>query len=141
MIRYTDATDSIEPSMLLGFFEGWATPPLPETHLHILKKSAHVVLAVDQVEDRVIGFINAVSDGVMSAYIPLLEVLPPYRRRGVGKELVTRMLAKIDHLYMVDICCDPDVQGFYEQFGMTRSGGMMIRNFDRQRGTGGSGSH
>lgn len=141
MIRYTDATDSIEQSMLVGFFEGWATPPLPETHLRILKKSAYVVLAVDEVEDRVIGFINAVSDGVLSAYIPLLEVLPAHRGRGVGKELVNRMLAKIDHLYMVDLCCDPDVQGFYEQFGMTRSSGMMIRNCDRQRGAGGPGPH
>lgn len=141
MIRYTDAMESIEPSMLVGFFEASATPPSPVTQLDILKQSAHVVLAVDRAEDYVIGFINAISDGLLSAYIPLLEVLPAYRGRGVGKELVTRMLAKIDHLYMVDLCCDPEVQGFYERCGMTRSTGMMIRNCDRQRGAGGPGPH
>ena len=38
---------------------------------------------------QVVGFITAISDGVLSAYIPLLEVLPGWRSQGIGGELVT----------------------------------------------------
>ena len=31
---------------------------------------------------RVVGFVTAISDGVLSAYIPLLEVLPEYQGAG-----------------------------------------------------------
>ena len=33
---------------------------------------------------QVVGFVTATSDGVLSAYIPFLEVVPAYRSRGIG---------------------------------------------------------
>jgi len=89
-------------------------------------------VAVDTASNKVVGFINAVSDGVMAAYIPLLEVLPEYQGRGIGKELVSRMLESLTHLYMVDLLCDEDMQGYYAKFGMHKATGMFVRNFDRQ---------
>jgi ribosomal protein S18 acetylase RimI-like enzyme len=97
-------------------------------HLAILKRSDHVVLAVDG--DQVVGFITAISDGVLSAYIPLLEVLPSYRQQGIGSELVRQMLEKLRGLYMVDLVCDPELQGFYARLGMKPYAAMIIRNFD-----------
>jgi hypothetical protein len=32
----------------------------------------------------VVGFITAISDGVLTAYVPFLEVLPAHRRQGVA---------------------------------------------------------
>jgi ribosomal protein S18 acetylase RimI-like enzyme len=40
--------------------------------------------------------------------LPLLEVLPEYQGQGVGTELVRRLLARLDSLYMVDLCCDAE---------------------------------
>ncbi|WP_218212220.1 GNAT family N-acetyltransferase, partial [Pseudomonas sp. 2822-15] len=77
--------------MLQGFFVGWPNPPSSHTHLKLLEKSTHIVLAVDDENEQVVGFITAISDGVLSAYIPLLEVLTEYQGRGIGKELVRRM--------------------------------------------------
>ena len=134
MIRYTDSTDSVTPTMLRGFFDGWPTQPSPKTHLRLLRNSGHVVLAIDDGTTRVIGFISAITDGVLAAYIPLLEVLPDYRGRGIGKELVTRMLRKLRNLYMVDLVCDPELQPFYEQCGMRKMTAMMLRNLDGQAG-------
>lgn len=65
--------DGITAEMLQGFFVDWPNPPSPETHLQLLKNSAKVVVAVDG--NKVAGFITAISDGVLSAYIPLLEIL------------------------------------------------------------------
>jgi len=134
MITYLEKIDDISHPQLAGFFEGWPNPPSSSTHLKILRQSDHIVLAFDNEADRVAGFINAVSDGVLSAYIPLLEVLQEYRGRGIGGELVRRMLRQLDGLYMIDLTCDKDKFPFYERFGMRQSTGMMIRNFNRQSG-------
>jgi len=75
-IRYTDNLDGISPRMLVGFFEGWRQPPSPARHPRILRGSRHVVLAVDDARGRVAGFVNAITDGCNSAFIPLLEVVP-----------------------------------------------------------------
>ncbi len=135
MVSYTDSMDGITADRLAGFFDGWKKPPSPETHLKLLEGSRAVVLAVDEADGNVVGFITAVGDGILSAYIPLLEVLPEYRGQGIGSQLVRRMLDKLKNLYMIDVTCDPEVQSFYLRFGMKRSVGMMIRNYDRQSAT------
>lgn len=135
MIRYTDSAETITADELCGgFFEGWPNPPSPETHLKLLKNSDHSVSAIDDGTDQVVGFITAISDGVLSAYIPLLEVLPPYRRQGIGTELMRRMMEKLRDLYMIDLITGPELQHFYERFGMGAAFGMTIRDYARQSG-------
>jgi ribosomal protein S18 acetylase RimI-like enzyme len=132
-IRYTDSVADITTDQLRdGFFEGWPNPPQPDAHLRILHGSYAVVLAIDESSSHVVGFITAISDGVSSAYIPHLEVLRAYRGEGVGSELVKRMLARLNHLYMIDLICDDDVKPFYARLGLRPVGGMVIRNYDRQ---------
>lgn len=120
------STDGVEPGDLAGFFEGWPTPPSPERHLALLRGSSRVILAED--EGRIVGFVTAISDGVLAAYIPLLEVRREWRGKGVGSELVRRMLAALDGCYMVDVVCDPDLIPFYERFGLVPLAGMGWRN-------------
>jgi ribosomal protein S18 acetylase RimI-like enzyme len=134
IITYTDSLADVTIDHLRGgFFVGWPNPPSPITHYRILRNSAAIVLA--RIEDgTVVGFITAVSDGVSCAYIPHLEVLPAYQGQGIGTELVRQMLAKLRHLYMIDLVCDPELQPFYERVGMRKVTGMVVRNYDRQAG-------
>ena len=134
MITYASSVERITPSQLTGFFVGWPNPPSPETHLEILRRAFRVELAVDDETGHVVGFINAVGDGILAAYLPLLEVLPPYKGRGIGSELVKRMMSSLQGYYMVDLICDPELQPFYERFGMFARVGMAWRNFERQSG-------
>ena len=134
MIRYLNTANGIRPNQLSGFFDGWPSPPTPETHLAIMSGSYRVVLALDDDRDTVVGFITAVSDGVLAAYIPLLEILPPYRRRGIGRELVTRMQEELGELYMVDLVCDEAMEPFYASLGMKPAHAMSVRRYDRQSG-------
>ncbi|MDG4658192.1 GNAT family N-acetyltransferase [Ectobacillus antri] len=131
---YTHSSEGITADMLTGFFVGWPNPPKPQTHLQLLQNSNKVILAIDEQTNQVVGFITAISDGVLSAYIPLLEVLPAYQQKGIGKELMTRMLKELEHIYMIDLCCDDDLLPYYEEFGMMRSNGMLLRNYHRQSG-------
>jgi len=76
-----------------------------------------------------VGFINALSDDVQFAFVPMLEVLPKYQNRGIGSELMRRMLHELDHITCIDLTCDENMQAWYEQFGMLRSRGMVIRKY------------
>ncbi|WP_339149893.1 MULTISPECIES: GNAT family N-acetyltransferase [unclassified Sutcliffiella] len=132
---YKNSLDGISSDMLKGFFVNWPNPPKLETHLKLLKNSSKVVIGLDDNTDQVIGFITAISDGVLSAYIPLLEVLPEYKNKGIGKELVNRMLKELDDIYMIDLCCDDDLVPYYDKFGMIKTNGMILRNYKKQSGS------
>ncbi len=136
-MRYTQFLSGITSEQLKDFFEFWPNPPKPETHLKILHGSQHVWLALDDdgASERVIGFVTAITDQVFYAYIPLLEVIPSYRKRGVGSELMRRMMETLENMYAIDLCCDPDKQAFYGQVGMELGGAaMLVRNYARQSG-------
>ena len=99
-----------------------------------MAQSDFVVLAIDEATDQVVGFVTALTDGVLCAYISLLEVLPEYQRRGIGEALVQRVLKMLGDLYMVDLMCDPDLEAYYAKFGMQPAFGMVIRSHPHQAG-------
>jgi GNAT superfamily N-acetyltransferase len=132
VIEYVESADGVEARHLEGFFVDWPQPPALERRLELLRGSDHVVLA--RAPERVVGFVTAISDGVLSAYVPLLEVLPEYRGRGIGTELMRRLLARLGDLYMVDLCCDAGLEPFYRRLGLqTWDRGMGIRNREALR--------
>ncbi|WP_291427893.1 GNAT family N-acetyltransferase [Deinococcus sp.] len=124
--------DGVTPGQLQGIFVDWPNPPSSDTFLRLLRGSYRVVVAVH--DGQVIGFVQAVSDGVLTAYIPLLEVLPAWQGQGVGRALMTRMQAELRHLYAVDLGCDDNLVGFYEGLGMQRGHLMLTRRYERQSG-------
>ena len=134
MCEYHSELDRIAASDLDGFFDGWPNPPSPETHRRLLEASTQFVVAVPTHSSRVVGFITALSDGVLSAYIPHLEVIPEFRGKGIGSALVRAMLERLDGTYMIDVVCDPDVQPFYDALGFRRAAAMVVRNYVAQSG-------
>ena len=129
----TTSLDGITPENLRGFLVDWPNPPTPETFLRLLRGSHRAVLAVH--EGQVIGFVQAISDGGLTAYIPLLEVLPAWQGRGVGCALMTRMQDELRHLYAVDLGCDDNLVPFYERVGMRRGNLMFTLTYERQNGS------
>ena len=134
MIRYHSNVDDLAAERLVGFFVGWRTTPSPETLLRILRQSDRAIVAIDEKTEDVIGFVTVLTDGVLTAYIPLLEVLPSYQGAGVGSELLRRAVESIRDLYAVDLTCDRGLQPFYERHGWSRSVGMSIRRYENQAG-------
>ena len=134
MIVYLFSTNDIQPDQLTGFFVGWSNPPTSETHLRLLQNSAEVILALDQETNQIVGFVSTIMDGVLTAYISLLEVLPAYQGRGIGYERMHQMLVWLDKFYMIDLLCDAPLQPFYEALGMQQATGMLRRNYERQDG-------
>jgi ribosomal protein S18 acetylase RimI-like enzyme len=134
-VEYRDSAAGIVPGQLTGFFVGWPNPPSPETHLRLLEGSDVAILAFDTDAQRVVGYITALTDHVLMAYISSLEVLPAWQGNGIGSDLVRRVLDRLGHIYAIDLLCDDNVLGFYERLGLARATGALVRRYDRQSGT------
>jgi GNAT superfamily N-acetyltransferase len=126
VIVYLDSVDQVEADQLAGFFVGWPAKPTLQRRLDLLRGSYAVEVALDG--DAVVGLVTAINDGVLSAFVPLLEVLPEHQHQGIGTELMRRILARLDHLYMIDLCCDASLEPFYSRLGFrVHDRGMGIR--------------
>jgi len=134
VITYRSDTAGIGPDQLCGFFQGWPKAPSPATHLRLLEGSDSVVLALEEETGSVVGFVTAITDGVLAAYVPFLEVLPAYRGRGIARELVARLRDRLAGYYMIDVVCDPELERFYGSMGFTRMGAMVLRDYEHQNG-------
>ncbi len=132
-LEYRTKAEGLTPDQLGGgFFEGWVDPPSPQTMLRVLEASDHVVIAVR--DDEVIGFVTAISDGVLSAFITLLEVLPEHHDKGIGHSLINQMMEQIGDIYMVDLVCDANLSRFYAELGFATATGMSRRDYAMQSG-------
>lgn len=129
MITYKTDLKGITVDRIKGFCNKWKYPLKPEQLIQILKNSFKFVLAVDCDNDNVVGFVNALSDQIHFAFIPMLEVLPVYQHRGIGTKLMESLLKGLEHIACIDLTCDPNLQPFYEKFKMLRSHGMVIRRY------------
>jgi N-acetylglutamate synthase-like GNAT family acetyltransferase len=133
-LTYSTTTEGLTSDQLEGggFFRDWLDPPSPETHLRILEQSDHRVVAIR--DGRVVGFITAISDGVLSAFITLLEVVPDEQDKGIGYSLMNQLMEEIGDIYMVDLVCDANLSRFYAELGFATATGMSRRNYEMQSG-------
>lgn len=66
-----------------------------------------------------IGFARAVTDWVIVAYLADVYVLPAYRGRGLGLELVREMIDGGPSIEMRWLLHTADAQGLYEKLGFS----------------------
>jgi GNAT superfamily N-acetyltransferase len=81
--------------------------------------SSHVATA--WVGDQLVGLARAVSDGATICYLQDVLVDPGWRRAGVGRKLVARVLDRYAPLRQKVLLTDdePAQQRFYESLGFT----------------------
>jgi ribosomal protein S18 acetylase RimI-like enzyme len=77
--------------------------------------------------ERLVGFARALSDGATNAYVSTVVVLPEYQGKGIGREMMTRLLAGKDGIRFVLHAARPEVKGFYEKLGFSEATDMMCR--------------
>ena len=70
-------------------------------------------------KEALIGYIDCVSNGVTDAYIQDLMVRPDYQGRGIGTDLMEKMIdyLKNKHIYMISVVFDESLKAFYKKFG------------------------
>lgn len=82
---------------------------------------------------RLVGFLNAISDGVADALLVNVIVHPDFQRRGLGRRLVRRAISdlKQDGVPCIQVTFLPDLEDFYRKCGFyILSGGIIDRATD-----------
>ena len=69
---------------------GWSSANYPDQLQIAIRNSDKVISAWNG--EKLIGLINALSDGIMTAYFHYLLVSPEYQSKGIGKQLVQTIL-------------------------------------------------
>jgi len=69
-------------------------------------------------EERLIGYIDSVSNGVTDAYIQDLMIHPDYQGKGIGTELMNCMIARLKerYIYMISVVYEEKLKTFYTRF-------------------------
>jgi GNAT superfamily N-acetyltransferase len=94
---------------------GWSSGQYPDKMQIALKNSDKVISAWDG--NKLVGLINALSDGIMTVYFHHLLVRPEYQSKGIGKHLVLSILEEYkDFARKVLIVYDKEVP-FYQKCG------------------------
>ena len=115
-IIYKD-TKEFSPGDLQELFLSveWSSGHFPEKLAVAMQNSGSVYSAWDG--EKLIGLINVLDDGIMTAYVHYLLVNPACQGKGVGKELVRLVKEKyMDYLRIVLIAYNKET-GFYMNCG------------------------
>ena len=71
--------------------------------------------------EKLVGLLRAVGDGVAIVFIQDILVQPCYQRRGIGRDLIARLLERYAHVRQIHLLTDdmPETIGFYKAVGFT----------------------
>ena len=124
-ITYSE-TQEFEPDALQDLFLAveWEVGNYPDRLVVALANSDTVYSAWDA--DRLIGLINALDDGVLTAYVHFLLVHPDYQSQGIGKELMRRMIAQYQDVLRMVLTADDSEAEFYQKMGLRPSQGTIM---------------
>lgn len=77
------------------------------------------------VDGEVVGFAQALGDGVLQSHLSFLAVHPDHRRRGIAR-LLTVATFQATGTKRMDLITPDDADGFYESFEHTRMRGFRL---------------
>lgn len=90
---------------------------LSKKQLYDAMKNSWYILSVYH-EDRLIGTGRVVSDGIIVGYITGLIVHPDYRNRGIGRDILQKLIAKCKQSYLViQLLATDNSITFYQRLG------------------------
>ena len=97
----------------------WSSGHFPGKLKTAMKNFETVYSAWD--EDKLVGLVAAMDDGIMTAYVHYLLVHPDYQLKGIGKELIERIKNHYkDYLRIVVVAYDDEIK-FYEYCGFEKA--------------------
>ncbi|MGZ4991944.1 MAG: GNAT family N-acetyltransferase [Methylobacter sp.] len=120
-IRYSEDRElPLESVLALYHANEWSSAFKPDLLHKALLSSHSLITAWD--DSKLIGLGNAISDGYLVAYYPHMLVLPVYQGRGIGAEIMRRLMAKYRGFHQQMLVADGHTLDFYRKCGFERAG-------------------
>lgn len=120
-IQYSFSLPDANALFRLYDIEGWNDfLKLPEEILYkAMENSWRVICAYNK--DQLIGTGRVVSDGFINAYICGLIVHPDHRNMGIGKEMLTRIIAECEASSLhIQLFAEEGKANYYERQGFEK---------------------
>jgi len=129
MITYREDHDlDLEQVAALFIRAGWAHRAQDRAKLaRLIAHSMYVVTAWDG--ETMVGIARAISDGVTNAYVSTVTVLPEWRGKGIGREMVRRLVDVGEGKDAIQwtLHARPEVHPFYRENGFEGAPDMLRR--------------
>ena len=100
---------------------GWSNyTNRPQQLEQAFHQSLFVIAAYD--EDKLVGLIRAVGDGLTIVFIQDLLVYPHYQRQGIGRSLLQEPLERFKDVYQIQLATEQSDKNlaFYQELGFRR---------------------
>ena len=125
-ITYTDIKDfSVSDLQQLFQSVNWMSANYPERLKKALDNCETVFTAWDK--EQLVGLVNAIDDGELTAYVHYLCVNPDYQGQGIGSLLLDKIKEKYkDYLYIILIAENEGLIRFYCQNGFQQGNGNYV---------------
>jgi ribosomal protein S18 acetylase RimI-like enzyme len=115
-ITYKDIKNFEESQLEKLFLSvNWSSGKYPDKLKIAMENSSSVYSAWDG--ERLVGLINVLSDGIMTAYIHYLLVDPEYHGKGIGQELINRCLQEYKNFARIVLIAYNERIDFYKKMG------------------------
>ena len=120
-VRYR-STKSLPRAEVLRLYRSvqWSAARKPERLMRALRRSHSVVTA--WVRGSLVGLGNALSDGNLVVYYPHMLVLPEFQGRGIGRELMKRLMKRYRGFHQHILIAEATAVSFYRKCGFKRAG-------------------
>lgn len=93
----------------------WSLENKPDKLQQAFSHSDKVITAWDG--EKLVGLINSIADGSLTAYIPYLLVNPDYQKQGIGKKLVSMIKSEYESYERIVLLTEKDTVDFYRKCG------------------------
>ena len=121
VVNYSETQDLPEDAIVrLYAANGWSSANNPEALTNALRNSHSLVSA--WMGNQLVGVGNAISDGFLVVYYPHLLVHPDYQNRGIGTEIMTRLMGRYRDFHQHILVADGRAVEFYQKCGFVRAG-------------------
>ena len=105
----------------------WRLGHQPDKLRRALSCSDQVITAWDG--EKLVGLVNAIADGSLTAFIPYLLVNPKYQKQGIGGTLIEMISSAYERYERIVLLTEKDTIDFYKKCGFIDAQGihsMMI---------------
>ncbi len=131
-VVYREGKD-VDLVQLAELFEeaGWGARTTNQESFDARVRQSHFVVSAWEGE-RLVGFTRAISDGIWVAYVSDVVVRASHRRRGIGGELVRRLMDGHDDVKFL-LHALPSNHPFYAKLGFEPAPNVLVRRRTSER--------